>query len=758
MVKCPKGTIKNPETQNCVLIDGKVGKRILLERKLKRSASRKSPRKRSKCPKGTIKNPETQNCVLIDGKVGKRILLERKLKRSASRKSPRNKKCPKGTIKNPETQNCVLIDGKVGKRILLERKLKRSASRKSPRNKKCPKGTIKNPETQNCVLIDGKVGKRILLERKLKRSASSKSPRNKKCPTGTIFEKTTKDCVLIEGEAGKRILLEKKLKELASRGTKKRPSDLIWHSDTKKWVLIDGRVGKNILLAKKLESNSSASISTSSSSFPSTSISTSSSSFPPASISSLSSSTFPSTSINTSSSVPFIISSSNSSSLSDDLLTPLPKPIGIHISNLPPRPVPSLPTRTPLLPKPIGIHISNLPPRPVPSLPTRTPLLPQPLPTRLRSPEPRTPLLPKPLPTLSRSRSRSRSRSPEPRTPVLPQPLRTRSRSRSPSPEPRIKPKVHFDRLPPPIKRPSRSPSQFTRSPSPSRLPTRIEPTVFLPSPTIPEETNKDQFFPFGPFISKKIKISDIKEDCNYIKHWEKGMETGSGEVGKTRIVRYKTGNYEYVLKSQKKDTKFTSQFRAEIQALLELQGTDLVPKIYDVWTCNTMGYIIMEKLYNCDNIDPQELYEKIREKLRILRDRGWLHVDTHDGNVMCTSSGEPVIIDFGYAVKRKEGGDNATYPEHPKSQDVKKGGWGVALPWKFLEVMQEVNFHESFNPYGSKDKNIKKYHTRQNQKDYKNMQRKYKEAQQNLREEFKYRYAEDVLDQMSKYQQQYGT
>jgi serine/threonine protein kinase len=234
-------------------------------------------------------------------------------------------------------------------------------------------------------------------------------------------------------------------------------------------------------------------------------------------------------------------------------------------------------------------------------------------------------------------------------------------------------------------------------------------------------------------------------------------METGSGEVGKTRIVTYKNNNYEYVLKSQKKDTKFTSQFTAEIQALLELQGTNLVPKIYDVWTCKTKGYIIMEKLYPCD-ISPQELYEKIREKLRILRDRGWLHVDTHDGNVMCTSSGEPVIIDFGYAVKRQKDGDNATYPEHPKSQDVKKGGWGVALPWKFLEVMQEVNFHESFNPYGSKYRNIKKYETKQNEKDYKNMQRKYKDAQKNLREEFNYRYAEDVLDQMSKYQQQYGT
>ena len=44
--KCPKGTIKNPKTEKCVLIDGRVGKRIL-QRKLERSPSSKSPRRRS---------------------------------------------------------------------------------------------------------------------------------------------------------------------------------------------------------------------------------------------------------------------------------------------------------------------------------------------------------------------------------------------------------------------------------------------------------------------------------------------------------------------------------------------------------------------------------------------------------------------------------------------------------------------------------------------------------------------------------------
>ena len=70
---------------------------------------------------------------------------------------------------------------------------------------------------------------------------------------------------------------------------------------------------------------------------------------------------------------------------------------------------------------------------------------------------------------------------------------------------------------------------------------------------------------------------------------------------------------------------------------------------------------------------------------------------------------------------------------------------------------MQQVNFHESFNPYGSKDRNIKRQATKQNEIDYKNMQKKYKDAQQNLRENFGYRYAEDVLDEISNYERIYG-
>jgi hypothetical protein len=53
-----------------------------------------------------------------------------------------------------------------------------------------------------------------------------------------------------------------------------------------------------------------------------------------------------------------------------------------------------------------------------------------------------------------------------------------------------------------------RSPSPFTRSPSPSRLPTRIEPIYVMQSPTIQEETSEEYNFPAGPGISKKLSFS----------------------------------------------------------------------------------------------------------------------------------------------------------------------------------------------------------------------------------------------------------
>ena len=69
------------------------------------------------------------------------------------------------------------------------------------------------------------------------------------------------------------------------------------------------------------------------------------------------------------------------------------------------------------------------------------------------------------------------------------------------------------------------------------------------------------------------------------------------------------------------------------------------------------------------------------------MKEKGWLHVDTHPGNVMC-KNGKMIMIDFGWAVKKGK----KNYPDHPLSRRL-----GRPLSWKALEVVQELNTEKYF-------------------------------------------------------------
>ena len=66
----------------------------------------------------------------------------------------------------------------------------------------------------------------------------------------------------------------------------------------------------------------------------------------------------------------------------------------------------------------------------------------------------------------------------------------------------------------------------------------------------------------------------------------------------------------------------------------------------------------------------------------------GWLHVDTHKGNIMCRENGDFVLIDFGWAVKKGQ----KNYPEHPLSLSNKK-----AFTYKDLIITQNYNLEAEF-------------------------------------------------------------
>ena len=179
-----------------------------------------------------------------------------------------------------------------------------------------------------------------------------------------------------------------------------------------------------------------------------------------------------------------------------------------------------------------------------------------------------------------------------------------------------------------------------------------------------------------------------IVEDCTQNNIWKQDILLGSGVAGNVYIA-CKGIDCEYVIKIQKEN----KDYYTEIQALLSLQNTNAVPVVFAAWTCENFGYFVMEKLYPC-KYDTNFMWKEVGKKLDIIKQKGYLHLDTHNHNVMCNKHGEVLLIDFGYAVKRTEQGDKQEYPENPISES-----YGISLTWKYLEILQDYTYNKYFNP-----------------------------------------------------------
>lgn len=189
-------------------------------------------------------------------------------------------------------------------------------------------------------------------------------------------------------------------------------------------------------------------------------------------------------------------------------------------------------------------------------------------------------------------------------------------------------------------------------------------------------------------------KFRDIAENCSQMAKWDKKQIVGKGQYGAI-YVACMAENCEYILKEQ----PATTVFHNEIQALLDLQFTGVVPKVYAAWTCNEQGYMVLQKLYPC-NLSVHDRYDQVKKALELIYKAGWVHVDTHRSNYMCDKDGKKAyIIDFGWAAKRGPDGDAQKYPYHPLSIKYKK-----PVTWEFLRAGQWRNFNKSFNPKDSDD------------------------------------------------------
>jgi hypothetical protein len=191
---------------------------------------------------------------------------------------------------------------------------------------------------------------------------------------------------------------------------------------------------------------------------------------------------------------------------------------------------------------------------------------------------------------------------------------------------------------------------------------------------------------PVGPGVPDNF--TKLPDDCEINKVWKQNDELGRGKYGVAYIACKSDDDCNYVLKIQ----TVTNDFYTEVRCLEDFKNTKgIVPKLYAAWTCDNLGYFVIEKLDKCPEdklVNSKKNYEEISKLLHRMKEKGWLHVDTHSkGNVMC-KDGKMIMIDFGWAAKKGK----KNYPDHPVSKSI-----GKPVTWENLEVVQELNVETYF-------------------------------------------------------------
>jgi len=194
------------------------------------------------------------------------------------------------------------------------------------------------------------------------------------------------------------------------------------------------------------------------------------------------------------------------------------------------------------------------------------------------------------------------------------------------------------------------------------------------------------------PRKSKKGKkilthFKELTENCDHMKQWRLGQKLGEGGFGAAFVICDESKNCEYVLKIQENN----SEFKTEVRALFELNNWPYSPRIFAAWICKGLGYIIMDRLYQCSK---PPACSTILNMLESLKGRGWLHVDTHSGNILCTSTGKPILFDFGLAVKIS----SSSITQHSYIKEDKLT-FSTKQAIEYLDLWQKIEALASCNP-----------------------------------------------------------
>jgi serine/threonine protein kinase len=185
-------------------------------------------------------------------------------------------------------------------------------------------------------------------------------------------------------------------------------------------------------------------------------------------------------------------------------------------------------------------------------------------------------------------------------------------------------------------------------------------------------------------------KIENIIGDCNWKKSWKKGKRVGEGSVGCVYSA-CGTDGCNYIIKIQQDN----DEFRTEVDILSRINGWVHAPKIYGVWKCDGIGYIVEEKLEKIKYTKAVS-YGKIRGILDELHNKFRIvFPDSHGENIMMRADGTIVLIDFGWAEHFKTKNSKTT----TETWLTDKLGRPATL--KEMVLWETVNLTQSF---GSKE------------------------------------------------------
>jgi len=200
-------------------------------------------------------------------------------------------------------------------------------------------------------------------------------------------------------------------------------------------------------------------------------------------------------------------------------------------------------------------------------------------------------------------------------------------------------------------------------------------------------ETLEQQIKPLMPIQKKFLSIV---EDCTNNDKWPRMNKLGTGSFGSVYKTCY-AGECKYALKIQNDN----QMFKNEVRALQDLQSIKGIPKLYAAWTCEDMGYLVIDNLDECNlfaglfptKSENKKIYNFITKIFNEMKKLDYLYIDIHDNNIMCNTN-EMVLVDFGYSVKK---GDD--YNNCPATKLLDK----TNITFNDYEKLQLANLNEQY-------------------------------------------------------------